>query len=80
MKMHPRSPVQQAADWVEYTQAQGSLAHLRPRGLDLPLYQFYLLDVICVATMLLIGVLAAVCYLIRCFCRVCFEPNKGKTQ
>ena len=30
----PRTPAQEAADWVEYTQAQGDLQYLRPRGLD----------------------------------------------
>ena len=42
----PRPPIKEAADWVEYTQAQGGLQYLRPRGLDLPFYQLYLLDIL----------------------------------
>lgn len=80
MRLHPRTPVQQAADWVEYAQAQGGLAHLRPRGLDLPFYQLYLLDVMFVAILFLMGVFAAVCLLIRCLCQICVKkkPNKEK--
>ncbi|KAL9988931.1 hypothetical protein ACROYT_G003427 [Oculina patagonica] len=48
IKLRPRTPIQEAADWVEYTQAQGGLANLRPRGLDLPFYQLYILDVLSV--------------------------------
>ena len=46
VKQLPRSPVKEAADWVEYAQAQGGLQYLRPRGLDLPFYQLYLLDIL----------------------------------
>ena len=38
--------MKEAADWVEYTQAQGGLQHLRPRGLDMPFYQLYSLDIV----------------------------------
>ena len=48
----PRTPVQEAADWVEYTQAQGNLQYLRPRGLDLPFYQLYLIDILSSAIMI----------------------------
>ena len=46
IKRLPRSPVSEAADWIEYTQAVGGLQHLQPRGLDLPLYKYYFLDVL----------------------------------
>ena len=82
IRLHPRTPIQQAADWVEYTQAQGGLAHLRPRGLDLPFYQLYLLDVVSVAILLLMGCFAALRLLIKCFYRRCFTKklNKEKTH
>lgn len=44
--MLPRPPIKEAADWVEYTLALGGLPHLRPRGLDLPFYQLYFLDIL----------------------------------
>lgn len=49
VKLLPRSPVQEAADWIEYTHAVGGLQHLRSRCLDLPFYKLYFLDVLLVA-------------------------------
>ena len=80
IRHHPRTPVQQAADWIEYTQAMGGLPHLRPRGLDLPFYQLYLLDVILVASALLVGAFAAFYSLIRCLCQVCFKSKPSKEK
>ena len=54
IKQLPRTPVQEAADWVEYTQTQGDLEYLKPRELDLPLYQLYMLDVLSLALMIII--------------------------
>ncbi|KAJ7334416.1 hypothetical protein OS493_014730 [Desmophyllum pertusum] len=51
IKLLPRSPLQEAADWIEYTQAVGGLQHLRPRCLDLPFYKLYFLDVLLVAVL-----------------------------
>ena len=80
IKLRPRSPIQQAADWVEYAQAQGDLAYLRPRSLDLPFYQLYLLDVLTVFILLLIVVLAAVYLVLRCFYRLCFKKKQNKEK
>jgi len=49
VKLLPRSPVQEAADWIEYTHVVDGLPHLRPRCLDLPFYKLYFLDVLLVA-------------------------------
>jgi len=46
IKQLPRTPTQEAADWVEYTQAQGDLQYLKPRSLDMPFYQLYFLDML----------------------------------
>ena len=54
IKQLPRTPVQEAADWVEYTQAQGGLQYLRPRGLDLPFYQLYFLDMLLLVTLIMV--------------------------
>ena len=58
----PRPPIKEAADWVEYTQAQGGLQYLRPRGLDLPFYQLYLLDILFLAVLVLVVAL----FVVRC--------------
>lgn len=52
VKLLPRSPVQEAADWIEYTHAVGGLQHLRPRCLDLPFYKLYFLDALLVAVIM----------------------------
>lgn len=82
IKLRPRTSIQESADWVEYTLAQGGLPHLRPKSLDLPFYKLYLLDVLFVFVVLLIVVFVAVYSVIRCFCRLCFKsnPNKAKSH
>ena len=52
VKLLPRSPIQEAADWIEYTHAVGGLQHLRPRCLDLPFYKRYFLDALLVANIM----------------------------
>jgi len=61
----PRPPIKEAADWVEYTQAQGGLQYLRPRGLDLLFYQLYLLDILFLAFLVLVVALFVVRYLLK---------------
>lgn len=82
IKLRPRTSIQESADWVEYTLAQGGLPHLRPKSLDLPFYQLYLLDVLFMFVILLIVVFVAVYSVIRCFYRLCFKskPNKEKSH
>ena len=80
IKLRPRTSIQESADWVEYTQAQGGLPHLRPKSLDLPFYQLYLLDVLFVYVLLLIVVFAAVYLVIRSFYRLCFTPKPSKEK
>ena len=80
IKLRPRTAIEESADWIVYTQALGGLAHLRPRGLDLPFYQLYLLDVLAVFVLLLMGVFAVVYLVIRCFYRMCFNPKPNKEK
>ena len=61
----PRTPAQEAADWVEYTQAQGGLQYLRPRGLDLPFYQLYFLDIMLVVTLIVVTLFSVVMFLAK---------------
>ena len=81
IKLKPRPPVTEAAEWVEYLLAQGSLAHLRPRELDLPFYQLYMLDVLLAALVFLIAVFIIVRYVIRIVASCIFGSwKKEKTQ
>ena len=57
--------MKEAADWVEYAQAQGGLQFLRPRGLDLPFYQLYCLDILLLAFLILVAALFVIRSLIK---------------
>lgn len=61
IKLLPRSPLREAVDWIEYTQAMGGLPHLRPKVLDLPLYKIYFLDVLA----LFFLVIAFICFSLK---------------
>ena len=81
MKLLPRPPVKEAADWVEYAQAQGSLEFLKPLGSDLPFYELYCLDILLLAFSLLVLAI----FLINSFFKVVRKSvsrfnGKHKTQ
>ena len=69
IKLLPRPPVKEAADWVEYTQALGGLGFLRPRSLDMPFYQLYLIDIFVLAFLILFVILFAVGFLLKAIIR-----------
>ncbi|XP_068692104.1 UDP-glucuronosyltransferase 2A3-like [Montipora foliosa] len=81
VKLLPRPPVKEAADWVEYAQAQGSLEFLKPLGSDLPFYELYCLDILLLAFSLLVLAI----FLINSFFKVVRKSvsrfnGKHKTQ
>lgn len=80
IKLRPRSAIEAAADWVEYAQALGDLSFLRPRSLDLPFYQLYLLDVLALFLLLSIIVVAAVYIVLRCLYRFCCNKKPMKEK
>ncbi|XP_078575014.1 UDP-glucuronosyltransferase 2C1-like [Branchiostoma floridae x Branchiostoma japonicum] len=51
-----QSPMERAVWWIEHVIKHGRLPHLRARAVDLPWYQYYLLDV----TVFLVSVCTAV--------------------
>lgn len=78
IKQLPRTPAQEAADWVEYTQAQGGLQYLRPRGLDLPFYQLYFLDMLLLITLIAIAFFFVVKRLFKFIKNSVFEKKEKK--
>ncbi|CAH1245046.1 UGT2B4 [Branchiostoma lanceolatum] len=46
LRDQPQSPMERAAWWIEHVIKHGGLPHLRSRAIELPFYQYYLLDVI----------------------------------
>jgi glucuronosyltransferase len=70
-----------AAFWIEHVIKFGG-QHLRSKAMDMPLYQFLMLDLIAVIIAFLVCSTAIVCFLsiklLRCF-KKCFRYRKDKT-
>ena len=75
VKLLPRPPVKEAADWVEYTLALDGLPFLRPRGLDLPFYQLYLLDILLLAFLILFLTVFAFRFLLKTVINLLLAPD-----
>ena len=76
----PQSPMERAVWWIEHVIKHGGLPHLRARAVELPWYQYYLLDV---AAFLLAGcatVLGTVWYSCTFICRKCCTKGGGKLK
>lgn len=78
IKQLPRTSAQEAADWVEYTQAQGGLQYLRPRGLDMPFYQLYFLDMLLLATLIVMTLFFVVMLLAKFIKNSVFKKKEKK--
>lgn len=61
------SSVEKAVWWIEYTIRHKGTKHLRYPGLDVPLYQYYYLDVFAAYILLLAIVVLTVRFAIRWF-------------
>ncbi len=64
----PRTPVEVAVDWMEYVVRHNGAKHLRSAALDLNIFQYFLLDVICTVVL---GLFILFGFLL-CLCRSCF--------
>nr|CAD7437949.1 unnamed protein product [Timema bartmani] len=76
----PETPLERAVYWTEYVLRHGGAPHLRSVAVDLPLYQYLLLDVGLVLLLLLGTVLAALVLLTRLLWRVVRNKSKQKQQ
>jgi hypothetical protein len=68
--------VKEAADLVEYVQAVGNLDHLKPKGLELPFYQLYMLDVLLVLLLVTAVVLVILKALLNLVMKMCCGVSK----
>ena len=66
----PMTPLDTAVYWTEYVIRHRGALHLRTVGADLPTYQFYLIDVIALFTVLLSLSIIAVYYTVKTVPRV----------
>ncbi|XP_078655984.1 LOW QUALITY PROTEIN: UDP-glucuronosyltransferase 2C1-like [Branchiostoma floridae x Branchiostoma belcheri] len=76
----PQSPMERAVWWIEHVIQHGGLPHLRARAVELPWYQYYLLDV----AVFLLSVCSAVLGTVWCgcslVCRKCCTRGGGKLK
>ncbi|XP_078603319.1 UDP-glucuronosyltransferase 2A3-like [Branchiostoma floridae x Branchiostoma japonicum] len=78
----PQSPMERAVWWIEHVIKHGRLPHLRARAVELPWYQYYLLDVSAFLLAVCAAVLGTVWYSCSFFCRkiCCKSVGKLKSQ
>ncbi|XP_066287582.1 UDP-glucuronosyltransferase 2C1-like [Branchiostoma lanceolatum] len=78
----PQSPMERAVWWVEHVIKHGGLPHLRARAVELPWYQYYLLDVAVFLLGVCSAVLGTVWYSCSFVCRkvCCKSGSKLKSQ
>ncbi|XP_066287580.1 UDP-glucuronosyltransferase 2C1-like [Branchiostoma lanceolatum] len=78
----PQPPMERAVWWVEHVIKHGGLPHLRARAVELPWYQYYLLDVAVFLLGVCSAVLGTVWYSCLFVCRkiCCKSVGKLKSQ
>eukprot|EP00058_Branchiostoma_floridae_P015471 XP_002600959.1 hypothetical protein BRAFLDRAFT_79157 [Branchiostoma floridae] len=78
----PQSPMERAVWWIEHVIKHGGLPHLRARAVELPWYQYYLLDVAGFLLVVCAAVLGTVWYSCSFVCRkICGKSGaKLKSQ
>ncbi|XP_066287581.1 UDP-glucuronosyltransferase 2C1-like [Branchiostoma lanceolatum] len=78
----PQPPMERAVWWVEHVIKHGGLPHLRARAVELPWYQYYLLDVAVFLLAVCSAVLGSVWYRCSFVCRkvCCKSGGKLKSQ
>jgi len=73
------TPAQRAAYWIEHVTKFGG-AHLRSAGNDLALYQYFMLDVLLVVSVVIVTSLVCVYKLVRLVCRKCCRKTEGGAE
>ena len=80
LKDRRRTPLQETCDWIEYVLRHDGARHLRAQVLDIPWYQYYLLDVIAFIVAIATMVVMVIGLACRCLCRVCCRKGDGKDK
>ncbi|ELT96217.1 hypothetical protein CAPTEDRAFT_161256 [Capitella teleta] len=75
-KSRPLTPVQRSVDWIGHILEHGG-EHLHSYALDMPAYQYLMLDILAFVVAVFLGVSFLVCCLIRV---VCFRGDSRKTK
>lgn len=80
LKDRPRTPPQEACDWIEYVLRHGGAKHLRPQVFNIPWYQYYLLDIITFLVALVTVIVVTIRLTCRYLCRMYRERGKKKKE
>eukprot|EP00058_Branchiostoma_floridae_P009207 XP_002594695.1 hypothetical protein BRAFLDRAFT_116017 [Branchiostoma floridae] len=76
----PQLPMERAIWWIEHVIKHGGLPHLKSRAVELPFYQYYLLDVIALIVSV-IAVVLLVCWKCCLFaCGICKRSSTNIKQ
>ena len=76
-KNQPDHPLDVATYWVEHVLKYGS-DHLKSHALDLPWYQYLMVDVVATLTFSLFFVIFIIVKILRCMCRLCCRKKVKK--
>ena len=71
---------EQAVHWMEHVQQFGS-SHLRSHSLNMPFYQYWMLDILAILLLFIIGILSiSICCLKGIMGKLCKNKSKNKTE
>ena len=80
LKDRRQTSLQEICDWIEYVLRHGGARHLRAEVLNIPWYQYYLLDVMAFLVAIVIMVVMVIRLACRCLCRVFCKKGDVKTK
>ena len=80
LKDRRQTPLQEIIDWIEYVLRHGGARHLRAEVLNIPWYQYYLLDVMAFLVAIVTLVVMVIRLACRCLCRVFCKKGDVKTK
>ncbi|KAL9957657.1 hypothetical protein ACROYT_G034580 [Oculina patagonica] len=80
LRDHPRTPLQETCDWIEYVLRHGGARHLRAQVFNIPWYQYYLLDVVAFLVAIVTMVVVVIRLACECLCRVCCKRGDDKPK
>ena len=76
-KTQPHHPLDVATHWVEHVIKYGG-KHLRSHALDMPWYQYLMLDIIAGLSLTLFILSFVVVKILKCLCRICCRKKVKK--
>ncbi|XP_072384379.1 uncharacterized protein [Diabrotica undecimpunctata] len=76
----PLSPLDTAIYWVEYVIRHKGAPHMKTAAVDMPFYQYYLLDVFFMLFLIFFGFLYLLAFSTKCICKFIFSLGRNKKE